>query len=470
MPVALTEREERQLPTSSKILEAYPSPPMFKPMEKSTPESRRRSRDLSSHLGSMGDIRESDPIFVLRKVGPRGLAGAMIDGLKAPALATPLTSATLSTTSSGPRSPAEIIAAQRAASRSRQLSILSKTNKSEGVDVVLPSSQGTFRSTKQVDEKGSRVMRYSYIDEGGEMYDISELLEQEWGKGKVKAIEEEGEKEEFGMSLVGNGKNGPPGLLRQMTDTSNYYTAPSTPQPGADLDIDEVEILDDSRPRSLERSEEDLLQTAVQRASQDGQSAGLEEALKRVLSRVKEGSSKGSTGPEDVVRSQNGTPNGRVTPQQVSSMKSLNIMERMLRKLRPWWLTHRLLHAHQAISINRTATPLINLVLILVKQTANMTTRRRASTASFLGTDNIPLLLPSCQILNRTADHSVLASILLSLEALVMWMRTPTLILKDQVRAMRRTSMTAVPHPLQLRRLRIPLRHSVEELLCTPVL
>lgn len=175
-------------------------------------------------------------------------------------------------------------------------------------------------------------MRYSYIDEGGEMYDISELLEQEWGKGKVKAIEEEGEKEEFGMSLVGNGKNGPPGLLRQMTDTSNYYTAPSTPQPGADLDIDEVEILDDSRPRSLERSEEDLLQTAVQRASQDGQSAGLEEALKRVLSRVKEGSSKGSTGPEDVVRSQNGTPNGRVTPQQVSSMKSLNIMERMLRK------------------------------------------------------------------------------------------------------------------------------------------
>lgn len=319
--VMLTEREERQLSTSSTILEAYPSPPMFKPMEKSTPESRRRSRDFSYHLGSMGDIRESDPVFVLRKVLPRGLAGAMVDGLKASTLATTLASATLSTTSSSPRSPAEIIAAQRAASRSRQLSILSSTNKSEGVDVVLPSSQGTFRSAKQVDEKGSHVMRYSYIDEGGETYDISELLEQEWGKGKVKAGEEEGEKEEFGMSLVGNGQNvRPRGLLRQGTDISDYHTAQSTPDPGANPGIDQVEILDDLRTHSLERSEEDILQSAVQRASQDGQSAGLEEALKRVLNRVKEGSNKGSTDPEDVVQSQSSTPSGRMTPQQVSPL------------------------------------------------------------------------------------------------------------------------------------------------------
>ncbi|ODO06944.1 hypothetical protein I350_04305 [Cryptococcus amylolentus CBS 6273] len=302
---------ERQLSSSSKILESYPSAPILKPMEKSTPESRRRSRDLSYNVGSTGDIRESDPIFVLRKVGARGLAGAKVDGIKQ----TP-TSPIVSPTSSDPRSPQEIIAAQRAASRSHQMSVLSSTNKGQGVDVRLPETQGTFRSTRQVGQDGGAVIRYSFIDEAGETYDISELLEAEVGKDGKSKVDEVGDDFKTGSVDV------PPELQRQGTDmsVSDYHTAPSTPEPGMrTLSGDSIEIMDEPRPRSRSAQDRDILQRAVQRASQDGEAAGLHEALQRVADKAREGSTKGSTGPEEVARERNATPNGRITPEQDSS-------------------------------------------------------------------------------------------------------------------------------------------------------
>ncbi|WVN86938.1 uncharacterized protein L203_102113 [Cryptococcus depauperatus CBS 7841] len=318
----LIDGQENQLPASSKILEVYPSPPVFKPIEKSTPESRRRSRDFSYNIGQMTDIRESDPIFVLRRVGPRSLAGAKIENLRL--ITTPQTSSTFtSSTSSDPRSPAEIIAAQRAASRSHQLSILSSSNKSQGIDVILPSTQGTFRSSKLTDERGIE-MRYSFINQSGETYDISELLEEEWGR---KEKTDEHVTEEFGTGLpISASRNGPP-LVRQGTDlSSDYHTAPSTPDSGAQPlqpNMEQVEMLDSPRPRSQPgKSDEDILQRAIQRASQDGQEAGLQEALRRVAERaVKEGSMRDD---QSLDRDGARTPDRRIMPHGVTDNDSQN--------------------------------------------------------------------------------------------------------------------------------------------------
>ncbi|WVQ79371.1 hypothetical protein IAT38_001468 [Cryptococcus sp. DSM 104549] len=358
--------QEKQLFPSSKVLDAYPAAPNFKPIEKSTPEQRRRSRDLSYHAGSTADILPSDPVFILRRVVPRGLSGARIDGQPqaqhqtqrqpAPAPITVISPppSNPQTTSPDPRSPQEIIAAQRAASRANQLSLISSANTDKGVDVVLPQHQGTVRSVKQTGADGGQVVRYSYIDEGGETYDISDLLEEEWGADGAAADAGAGAggKDEFGTSLV---KRPGAGLVRMGTGSSEYVTAPSTPDetftglpsfasPSTTgrASTEPVEMLHDAqngqpgdeqpRPSSRQRSEQDLLNRAVQRASQDGE-AGLSEALSRVINRVKEGG-KGSTSSEEVVRQQaerergrvgspdseagagTRTPSGRTTPQQ----------------------------------------------------------------------------------------------------------------------------------------------------------
>ncbi|WWD20143.1 hypothetical protein CI109_104619 [Kwoniella shandongensis] len=293
----LIDGEERALAPSSKVLDAYTNPPNLKPMERTTPEQRRRSRDLSLNAGSPADILPSDPVFVLRRVQTRGLAGARVDG-------TPRQAQTNTDT----RSPAEIIAAQRAASRANQIAMISAhANKDQGVDIVVPD-RGTFRSSRLMEANGE-VVRYSYIDDDGETYDISDLLEEEWRKGG----------ETSKPSLV---TARPPGPARMETDQSVYHTAPSTPEAGVErlLETDEERGPVPTR-RGIE--EEDILRVAVQR--QEGK---LEEKLNRVINKVKSGSVKGSTSSEEVVRAQqqreenNGrqTPNGgRSTPQQYSN-------------------------------------------------------------------------------------------------------------------------------------------------------
>jgi len=77
----------------------------------------------------------------------------------------------------------ELIAAQRAASRANQKSILSaQTNSVRGVDVLLPGN-AMLRSSRY--DTGDK-MRYSYVEPDGEIYDISDIIEQEWqGKDDV---------------------------------------------------------------------------------------------------------------------------------------------------------------------------------------------------------------------------------------------------------------------------------------------
>lgn len=71
----------------------------------------------------------------------------------------------------------ELIAAQRAASRANQKSILSaQTNSVRGVDVLLPGN-AMIRSSRY--DSGDK-MRYSYVEPDGETYDISDIVEEEW--------------------------------------------------------------------------------------------------------------------------------------------------------------------------------------------------------------------------------------------------------------------------------------------------
>ncbi|WWC73524.1 uncharacterized protein I206_107496 [Kwoniella pini CBS 10737] len=304
--------QERLLPTSSRILEAYDQPPNLRPMERTTPAERRRSRDLQYNLGSASDILPSDPIFVLRRVHthPRGIASARADS-------TPRQSTISSNSSTDTRSPAEIIAAQRAASRANQKALISAhINTTQGVDIVLPD-RGTFRSSRLIEHNGEEVVRYSYIDDDGETYDISELLEEEWGIDPAPSET---------SPIMGK-----PVLNRLATDQSAYITAPSTPDEG----IEKAEILSDAifqtenrRSRSNSQSQ-DILVGAVEETVGKGQhkEVFLEEKLNRVIDKVKSGSIKGSTSSEEVVTQQQQqqqqeistgrhTPNGsgRVTP------------------------------------------------------------------------------------------------------------------------------------------------------------
>ncbi|OCF46085.1 hypothetical protein I317_00175 [Kwoniella heveanensis CBS 569] len=298
--------EEHPLASNSRILDSYDQPPNFRPMERTTPEQRRRSRDLQHNAGSPADLLPSDPVFVLRRVGQRGLSSARID----------ITSTPRQTRINGDtRSPAEIIAAQRAASRANQKALISsQTNMSQGVDVVLPDQKGTFRSSRLMEADGE-VVRYSYIDGDGETYDISELLEEEWGKdGSVTGS----------ISSLAPHQTKPPTLARMTTDQSAYITAPSTPDEGlekdralsAGLSLAAPATIFDSKSQSNSRNsssrisgEGDILKGVVQMASGQEDKEKLEEKLNRVIERVKNGSIRGSTSSDEValstVKSQN---------------------------------------------------------------------------------------------------------------------------------------------------------------------
>ncbi len=185
--------------------------------------------------------------------------------------------------------------AQRAASRANQKALISaQSNTAQGVDVVLPD-RGTLRSSRLMEPNGE-VVRYSYIDDDGETYDISELLEEEWGK--------DGNKPSPDVPQA-------PALLRQATDQSAYVTAPSTPEPTAEKPTSLLE--------ALPSGSKDILRGVVQRSA--GQPDRLEERLTRVINKVKGGSVKASVSTEEVTGRQ--TPQGPARKGSASSGRSL---------------------------------------------------------------------------------------------------------------------------------------------------
>ena len=178
--------EARELSASSRIIEAYPRPPTFKPAD--TRSSKRRSVDSTMLLGNMEDISPEDPMFVLRRAvayrhsTSRNRLSASLDEIALQkfhreSVSSSASDATIpAEDSKRQQSQKEIIAAQRAATRATQRAILStQSNASHGVDVLLPGNAMIRSSRYEVDER----TRYSYIDADGETYDVSDIIEEE---------------------------------------------------------------------------------------------------------------------------------------------------------------------------------------------------------------------------------------------------------------------------------------------------
>ena len=182
-PSSHSHSAERELQPSSKVIDAFPRPPAFR----RSSEIKRRSVDSAQLLlGTSEDVQSDDPLFILRRaVAYRPTASSRHHRLSAPldelALSQLHRDSSASDSSgneSKGRQPSkqEIIAAQRAATRANQKAVLStQANSQRGVDVMLPDKAMLRSQRIDADSK----MRYSYMQPDGEMYDVSDIVEEE---------------------------------------------------------------------------------------------------------------------------------------------------------------------------------------------------------------------------------------------------------------------------------------------------
>ncbi|KXN88348.1 Tip elongation aberrant protein Tea4 [Leucoagaricus sp. SymC.cos] len=185
---------DRELTPSSKVVDAFPRPPTFRTPDRMAGNLKRRSIDSAQLLGSMDDVQPDDPIFHLRRATSyrnstsRHRHSAPLDELALHKYHRESISSNFSHgsgehahaqgSSQQARSTQEIIAAQRAASRANQMAILSaQSNSLRGTDILLPDN-ALLRSSRY---DSTERMRYSYVEPDGETYDISEIVEAEWG-------------------------------------------------------------------------------------------------------------------------------------------------------------------------------------------------------------------------------------------------------------------------------------------------
>lgn len=255
-------------------------------VERTSRDARRRSLDVSP----VPDIREDDPVFFLRNYAmlqldqssPKATASPKGLGLQVPPLQPQRTSTSESVyvtpsdelpPSLAPDATRQEITAQRAASRATQRAILSaRKNQDQGVDIRMANS-ATIRSSRNL--SNDRV-RYSYIDQDGAEFDISEIVETEWSG-------------EQGEENLARGRDEPVEVQRETGNLARDRESVASQEPP---------ILDDARPALLaptqRRTDNDFLEEALerQRASPYFDET-LEERIDRVLAKVKSGS--GST-------------------------------------------------------------------------------------------------------------------------------------------------------------------------------
>jgi len=182
---------EKELSPSSRIIDAFPKPPVFRAPERPVSLTKRRSVDSAQVLGTGDDVNPDDPVFVLRRaISYRNTTNRHRNSAPLDEIALQQfhrESASSGGSSSGRTSPAhdgeqkqpsrqEIIARQREATRANQRAILSaQTNSVRGMDLLLPGNAMLRSSRYDSNDK----MRYSYVDTDGETYDISDIVEEE---------------------------------------------------------------------------------------------------------------------------------------------------------------------------------------------------------------------------------------------------------------------------------------------------
>ncbi|KAF8127243.1 hypothetical protein EV363DRAFT_1223488 [Boletus edulis] len=179
--------QERELSSSSRVIDAYLRPPTFRRAQEGG--GKRRSIDSALLLANTEDVSPDDPVFILRRAvsyrtsSSRHRMSAPLDEIALQHLRDSISGSSLSSDGATaeeihkPRqlSRQEIIAAQRAALREKQRAILStQTNSVRGVDLLLPGN-AIIRSSRY---DGGDHIRYSYVQDG-ESYDVSDIIEQE---------------------------------------------------------------------------------------------------------------------------------------------------------------------------------------------------------------------------------------------------------------------------------------------------
>jgi hypothetical protein len=201
------------LTPSGRAIDFYPLPPNYLPVDRGLSDGKRRDIYFPQLLGSPEDVTPEDPVFVLRRVvtnrtssshhrpsapldetaleqldrdkprGPRPPPFHSMPRTPSPDKALPITPLSSSSQNSSAEadeddakqrhmSKQELNITQRAAQRA----ILSaQPNSRHGIDLLLHNNAVLRSSRYNTDER----TRYSYVD-GGETYDISDIMEEEW--------------------------------------------------------------------------------------------------------------------------------------------------------------------------------------------------------------------------------------------------------------------------------------------------
>jgi hypothetical protein len=359
---------ESLLSLLSKVIDAYWTPPLLKPYDRTSKEFRRRSVDATLILGLPGDVLATDPVFVIRRSainrqansGTRapGPVPTLVDELASSqqkrsslsALATDpvilnlspttisslpydaptplmtgtstqIVSDTLLSNSTPALTPRETIAAQRSAAQANQRSILSaQKNSAQGVDVVLPNRE-TIRSSRVFDD--DRV-RYSYIDEDGSETDISEIVESEW----ATAPTDDGFVSRASRILTGVSLNGSTLHDRSRSEQEEEREAvdalKETPLTIEGGDHGSFKAI----PRSKAvNASTDILEDALGErvVISPGSSESLQERLDRVLAKAKDKRRKSRDGSRTPSRQANKDDERSITPNPTNSTSSNEI-------------------------------------------------------------------------------------------------------------------------------------------------
>jgi hypothetical protein len=176
-PTLISIIPERKLIPSSKVIDAFPRPPSYRPADRRLSDGKRRFLNSMPLLGGPDDVTTEDPVFTLRRVVTYRTSSSRRR------LVTPLNEITpqqphreSSDVKQRHMSKQELITAQRAVWRANQRAILSaQANSQRGVDLLLLNNAMLRSSRYDMDDR----TRYSYV-EGGETYDISDIMEEEW--------------------------------------------------------------------------------------------------------------------------------------------------------------------------------------------------------------------------------------------------------------------------------------------------
>ena len=341
---------ETLLGSSSKVLDAYKSAPLFKAYDRTSKEFRRRSVDATIILGAPEDVQDSDPVFIIRRAAPhttntgtiaRGAVDELAahrqqqahlrseptstllapptrrsdtsDSFNAPSVyATPMEeiSAPFDTVfAPSPPAPVhsptrhEFIIAQRAATRANQLAIVSaQKNAEQGVDIVLPD-RSTVRSSRNFADGG---ISYSYIDQDGDATDISEIVEKEWTAPAAAAEAPAGvPRSSEDNSTIGGGS-----FLTALSSPTSEGALRSPERLDAAGEVDDRAAIDAlrstplsveaTRPQPTSSGSSDVLEPALRfnttTPSSPTTQETLQERLDRVLARVKDDKSRRMSG------------------------------------------------------------------------------------------------------------------------------------------------------------------------------